>query len=556
MLLVLCPAWPSGVAQGGSAVGGMVRDLHGTPQMGALIELLGPDASVVAQTYTDDHGRYLLSAVSPGRYQLRASAAFLLPSLRSNLRLTPGVRALADLTMSAMVEIGAWFPAQKRGINEPDDDWRWTLRSTASRPLLRLDDDQSDSDNAPDQSSLPATQARLTVVSGQGSFAQGATQELLALDHVDGLGRSEHLRADLGQASFSEANASLDLSAGMQRSSALGGELRVVAAISSHPELSTGEGSGLQAFTLASSEHMALGDAVMIDAGTLLTAERLVANRVGSAPFLRVVIAPATGFALMYRYASERALQSSEDLDRLQTEPDLLSDAQGSPAGFGNRHQELAFTHTSGDDTEMVAVYQDDLANPYVEGLGVLQTRDLVGLPVLADLKSNTFRAAVEGYQARGFSVAWTRQWTSAVATTVTTGMGSTLERSGQPLNLSDLGLGLGLGLAAHMRPAVSATVHGAVKRTSTGYSAQYGWQPSNTLDAVNAYNTLPEQGYMSCSLRQKLWSGRRLKGLDAVLEATNLLEEGYQPVVAPDGETIFLAQVPRSMQAGLSFKF
>ena len=30
-----------------------------------------------------------------------------------------------------------WLPIERRHADEPDDDWKWTLRSTANRPLLR-----------------------------------------------------------------------------------------------------------------------------------------------------------------------------------------------------------------------------------------------------------------------------------------------------------------------------------------------------------------------------------------------------------------------------------
>jgi hypothetical protein len=73
----------------------------------------------------------------------------------------------------------------------------------------------------------------------------------------------------------------------------------------------------------------------------------------------------------------------------------------------------------------------------------------------------------------------------------------------------------------------------------------------------VNAYNTTAEEAYMSFYLRQRLHCGRFLpQGLDAVVEATNLLEQGYQPVLAPDGHTLFLAQIPRAVQGGLAFNF
>jgi hypothetical protein len=70
-------------------------------------------------------------------------------------------------------------------------------------------------------------------------------------------------------------------------------------------------------------------------------------------------------------------------------------------------------------------------------------------------------------------------------------------------------------------------------------------------------YNADPNEAYLSFYVRQRLGCARFLPhGLDAVVEATNLLEQGYQPVLAPDGHTLFLAQVPRSIQAGVAFNF
>ena len=557
VLSVLCPAFSCAKAQGNAALAGVVRDLHGTPQMGALIELLGPDAAVIAQTYTDDHGRYLLSALSPGQYQVRASAAFLLPSLRSNLKLDPGLRSVANLTMTAMIEVGVWFPAQKRGVDEPSDDWRWTLRSAANRPLLRLDDgDSRDPEDQEDAGSertrAAATQARFTVSSGDGSFANGGTRQMFTVEHQDRDSGSEILRAGFAELALPANTTALDVDAGLDRHTSLGGESRVVAGFSSHPELSGASGSGLQAFTLASSEHIAMGDAVMIDAGTLLSAERLMENRVSSAPFVRVVVAPTDSFAVMYRYATEREVQGSDDLAASQSQPDILSDARGRPLPFNNHHQELAVSHVTDRDTETLTVYRDEIATAAVGGMGNFTLQDFQGMPVIADLGTSTFRAAVGGYQAQGLSSSWTHQFSSAIATSVVAEVGSTLQSGGQPLALNNLEQEL----SVRMRPAFGASLEGKVARTGTAYRAQYRWQPSRTLNTVDAYNTAPEQGFLGCSLRQKLWSGRRLQGLDAVIEATNLLEEGYQPVIAPDGETIFLAQVPRSMQAGLSFKF
>ena len=38
--------------------------------------------------------------------------------------------------------------------------------------------------------------------------------------------------------------------------------------------------------------------------------------------------------------------------------------------------------------------------------------------------------------------------------------------------------------------------------------------------------------------------------------ELRNLLAQGYRPFVSDDGQMLFLAQAPRTMQAGLAFTF
>jgi len=39
-------------------------------------------------------------------------------------------------------------------------------------------------------------------------------------------------------------------------------------------------------------------------------------------------------------------------------------------------------------------------------------------------------------------------------------------------------------------------------------------------------------------------------------VDVRNLLAQGYHPFVSPDGETLYLVQVPRSIQGGFAFSF
>ena len=553
-LLLFCAIGPlSAGAQEGTVLSGVVRDLQGSPQMGALIELLGPDATVIARTFTDDHGRYLLSSLRPGEYQLRASATFLLPALRSNLRLNPGVHALANLTLTALFEVGVWFPAEKRSSAEPRDDWRWTLRSTANRPLLRLDDQAPGSANiAGEQTHKPAMQGDLAVRAGAGAFGDGGTQQIVQLDRSSDVGSTEALRCQLAEAGDGDGDAgSLSLSAGYERHTATGGTSRMVAGLASRPEITTPDGNSLQTISLATTEQMTLGDAVMIDAGTLFLAEHLAASRAQAAPFVRVVVAPAPGVAVMYRMASSRDLQSSSDLNNLEIRPIGAADAKGRPTGLRDLHQEVAISRSVRGSVETLPIYQDNLGTGLMEGSGVLGG-EAENPPVLEDGATHTFRVGTPGYVARGIEASYTRAVTPAIAASLAADLGTALVRGSEPLGL----MNLGTAVHARLSPAVTASVEGKLVRTATDFKVQYRWQGGDTLDMVNAFDTPPQKAFLSFYLKQRLWSGGRLRGMDAVLEATNLLEEGYQPMVGADGRTLFLTQAPRTLQAGLSFNF
>ena len=46
-----------------------------------------------------------------------------------------------NLTLNTLFESATWLPAERRKADEPGDDWKWTLRSAANRPILRLAED-------------------------------------------------------------------------------------------------------------------------------------------------------------------------------------------------------------------------------------------------------------------------------------------------------------------------------------------------------------------------------------------------------------------------------
>jgi hypothetical protein len=108
-------------------------------------------------------------------------------------------------------------------------------------------------------------------------------------------------------------------------------------------------------------------------------------------------------------------------------------------------------------------------------------------------------------------------------------------------------------------RPSQSATValKGRVIHSGTQLRASYRWQPEAMMTAVNSFAAFSDQAYLSFFIRQPIRCGGMLpQGLEATVDVTNLLEQGYRPLLSQDGRTLFLAQSPRMVQAGLAFNF
>ena len=159
-----------------SNISGVVRDAQGQPQIGALVELLNPDFGLVARTFTDDHGRYSLQRLGAGLYQIKASDTPFLPTLRPDLRVLTNARVVVNLTLSTVYQALQWLPAERRSSQTRDDDWDWTLRLSANRPLLRFAGPTSPAGRSAAQGSRAedeGSQSELVVVqnSNEGSAA-------------------------------------------------------------------------------------------------------------------------------------------------------------------------------------------------------------------------------------------------------------------------------------------------------------------------------------------------------------------------------------------------
>ena len=326
---------------GTGAVSGIVRDVSGTVQMGALVQVLAGDSSTVGTAFTDARGHYAISNLSAGKYLVRASQSLYVPAAHGNVQLHTGARAVVNLTMAALFDT-AWLPATRRGPDESMDDWRWTLRSSANRPILRVVGDGSAievSAEAPGR--RPATQAREWIVDRAGAFGEGGTHSVLAIhhelpgEHGDGI-----VWADSAASSY---GLSERLEAGYEAAEGIDGAARTLVRYEAHPELlAAGESGGLQVLAITSARRMTFGDALVVEAGGSLEVAHAGPSGVVAHPFLRVTAHPMGVWTLRYRMASERDVQGFDDVMPGQSDVPVALVRNGKLALESGRHQEMA----------------------------------------------------------------------------------------------------------------------------------------------------------------------------------------------------------------------
>jgi hypothetical protein len=561
MLLTVAARFAAGQ---GAAVTGVVRDAQGVAQLGALVQVIADDSAVLGTAFTDLHGRYLIPHLVPGKYEVRASAALFVPALRDNLQLRAGAQAVVNLTLNTLFESATWIPAERRRADEPSDDWKWTMRSAANRPILRLNDDDTImvSSSATESTSKHTDRVRAEMTAGDGGFGSSGVHNVFVLDRTLDDGAGLRLHADIGKQPGATAVApSTEVATGYETRLGFAGAGRAVVSYQSHPELlSSGGSAGLDAMQISSAQQMQIGDFADLEAGGTLYVVRSSGYASASRPFLKITAHPVKGWTVGYRLATSQNLQSFEGLNSVQQELPISAKFQGRMQTEQGHHHEVAVSKKTGPGLIRVAYYRDTLDRVAVSGGGALtaadiqQTGEAGSNGILADTTTGNFRFLNAGYRTQGVNVTLTEPLTPSmwVAVEYATGAGLAA-KDGTVLSLPTM--------AIDLRPQIAQTatiaLRGRVLHSGTSVRASYRWQPTRLVTAVDPYASFGDQAYFSCYLRQALRLGSLLPtGLDATVDVTNLLAQGYRPFLSADGQTLFLAQSPRTIQAGLAFTF
>jgi hypothetical protein len=543
---------------------GIIRDASGFPQVGALVELLAPNLSVVAHTFTDDRGRYALPRVSAGTYEVKASGSLFLPTLRENLHLLASSKLVVNLTLNTLFQALQWLPAEPRSADEPKDDWNWTLRLATNRPLLRVLEDDNGSTpvvlvSEGSRGTMP--DHRVTIRNGSNRLGESGMHQDVEVERDHDDAHQLILRADLGQSDTATMQSTL----AYLRQLTPGTAMVSVASFSDHPEIVGGGGTGtlggLQVFTLRSASTMTLGPGLEAEAGSELQAARMGNTVAASHPFASVTVHHGS-LRVRYAVATSPDAEESSQLDRDSSLSPLVSESGGALRFEQGIHQSIGAEQHSGTWSTGVTYFHDQMNHPVVSGgvavehgTTMLAAADAGSGNLLYDPASQQIAVSGESYAGSGV-LAFARDQLSPgtwISLRYAVGQALAMEENQASANLAALVDQMRPGMATMMAASIGSTSHHA----GTEWRASYRWQPSSTLTQVDPYDSSSPEAYLSLHFRQPIHY-RRLGSHDmqAMVDVQNLLAQGYRPFLTRDGSMLYFAQAERCVEGGLSFSF
>lgn len=538
------------------AVSGTVRDSSGVPQMGAEVQLLSTDLGVVASVYTNNKGQFLIASVVPGSYSLKAMGAYFLPSLRENIRIRKAT--VVNLTLNTLYEVMQWLPAKPRSGRSPVDDWAWTLKSAANRPLLRWLEDGPLVVVSDGQGNAPKLKARLMATGQAGTFGESGERFSNTVEMTPD--NSSELLARVDFTPGTDAN--MESMLGFRQDLGFAGSVQSVAAIAVHPDEYDGGDHGMDEAAINTSENMHLGDEFELEAGSTEVMGRMTGDRPANVsaalPYasLQWHDGPST---IEYRLATMVANPNSNDQADAATWLPAAAVRNGRLLLDRGLHQEIGYERQTDSSDLAVMVYADKIDNPILDAMSRVAGSSLndsdAPSAVLIDPGSSMVRTVATGFSATGVSASVEHQIAGGnrIAVSYSSGSALVMPALPNPATIQQMMTAA----HAHRAQAYTLSFSGILDGTHTRWRASYRWQPENTVTAVAPFAVNSAEPYLNIHIRQPIHLTRDGSGgFEALLDVRNLLAQGYRPFILSDGSLLIFAQGQRAVRGGVAFTF
>ena len=534
-------------------ISGLVSDSSGVPQIGAVVELLRPDMSVIATVYTSSKGRFSFASILPGKYAVKAMGSSFLPSLRENLRVRTST--VVNLTLNTLYEVMQWLPAEPRDGASQKDDWLWTLRSAANRPLLRWLEDGPLVVVSDRSGAHPRLKARLMATGNEGSFGENGERITAEIQTTPANSRELLARVEFEPTS----NGGIESTLGFRQELGYSGSVQSVAAIAIHPEIDGAGAEGLDEAAIRTSQTIRMGDEFEAEAG----AEQVVARGGQQSPNTVIAALPfiSAGWrqgdsTIRYRMTTVVPAPQADYAGNAAALLPGISARKGNLALERGLHQEIGWEHITDASGLAVLFYADQLENPVLEAMAHIAADDTeISANALVDSSSGLLRAAGPGYSSTGFMASAEHRLPGDNRIRISFANGSALV---MPATRRPMSFAAVLASARPRRtPMYSISLSGILDGSGTRWHASYRWQPDDTVTQVARFSTDAAEPFFNFHLRQPVNCRKEgARSLDVLLDVHNLLAQGFRPFVLSDGSLLMFAQDQRSVSGGLAFTF
>lgn len=552
-------ALPLAAADRPGSISGYVRSGAGVPQMGAMVEVLSSAARTL-KAFTDERGFYSVSDLIPGTYSIKVTAPSFLPALRERIGLRAGSAMVVNVTLNTLFEAIQLGPL--RGPAD-DDDWKWTLRSMANRPILRVLDDQAQAADEKLKGKREGAgrdlKASLSFLAGSPSEGYGGVSDMstgFSVVHQMLRGDTVSLEGNVG---YGQGVGAAILRSSYTHKTASGSAPTVALTVR---RLAPPDGGfrtrGLQAIGLTTSDDITLGDVLELQFGSELQTVQFMGRVTAFRPFGTADLHLSPNTVLEYRYASSRTSSTMtksggdvENSDLGEVGP-RVSIASFSPALERAHHQEVSLSQRMGRVNLQAAFYSDRISNTVLTGVGGVSAG---GGELLPDVDSGTFSYQGRDLDTSGLRLVLQRKLASDLTATLDYGYGGVLDLSRPDVRLAEARQSL----STVRRHALAGKLSGQLPGCKTHWTTSYGWVSGRALTQVDMFNGSPGQSdpYLNVFLRQPLPGfGFLPLHMEAMLDLRNLVAQGYVPVMGQDGRTVYLVQSARSVRGGVAFTF
>src|SRR5579872_2242761 len=540
-----------------SSLSGFVKDTRGVPQIGALIEIASSAALHPITTISDDHGRFTVKGLTPGTYTVRASAESFLPSLRENISVRNGANVMVVLTLNTLFEAMQLLPAQRRTTLD-DDDWKWTLRSPANRPILRFTDEAPVVVSHSDDQNDRVLKARVEFIAGSDGDTNSPNDMATGFSVEQAIFDAGTFKVT-GHVAYDMQTPSGVLRTSYSQKLANGDTPEIAILWRQFAPITDGR-EPLRTMSANFSNNASLGSIEMHYGGEMDFVQAS-GQALGYKPYASITDHLSPDTVIEYAYSSSEptpVISRGTELmpaDLVDAGPRFSFRSDGSLLLERAAHQEISISRRVGNNSFQVAGFYDMLRNAALNGVGYF---DASAPDTLAEMNAGQFWIDGRSLSTSGARIVYTRKINSSLSATVDYSYGGVLAFpfSSEGSDVQDAAQSV----HQEKESSVAVKVNGTIARSKTQWMSSYRFTSNDALTVVDQFNASPGRtdAYWSLFLRQPLPSGWRLipGHVEALVDIRNLLAQGYHPVLGLDGHTIYLVQAPRTIRAGLEFIF